>query len=30
MHFYIAPGISPADAASVIKALGIRKDGTIA
>lgn len=30
MHFYIAPGISTTDAAAVIKALGIRKDGTIA
>lgn len=30
MHFYIAPGITTSDAAAVIKALGIRKDGTIA
>lgn len=30
MHFYIAPGITTADAAAVIKALGIRKDGTVA
>jgi len=29
MHFYIAPGITKADAAAVIKALGIQKDGTI-
>ena len=30
MHFYIAPGITPADAVIAIKHLGILKDGTIA
>lgn len=29
MHFFIAPGITPADAGRVIKALGIRPDGTV-
>jgi hypothetical protein len=29
MHFYIARGINKGDAAQVIKALGIQKDGTI-
>jgi hypothetical protein len=29
MHFYIAPGIDTTDAARVIKALGIKSDGTV-
>lgn len=29
MHFFIAPGVSPADAAEVIKRLGIQSDGTV-
>lgn len=29
MHFFIAPGVSTSDAAKVMKALGIQKDGTI-
>ncbi len=30
MHFFIAPGITPADALAVRRAMGIRPDGTIA